>query len=319
MKVLTLIGAPAITAAARRLRGFVLRTPLLPAPELSVGGTEVRLKCESLQRAGSFKIRGAYNFMSQLSREELARGVITYSSGNHAQAVALAAGVLGTRAVVVMPVTAPVTKQEGARRLGAEVILHGKISLERRERAEQIAHERDLTIVPPSDHVEIMAGHGTLGWEILEDWPDVEAVLVPVGGGGLIAGVAAAVKAKRPDVRVIGVEPAGAASMRAALDAGQPVTLASISTIADGLAPVRAGDIAFAHVRELVEDVVLVDDDSIREASSFLLGRVKLVVEYSGAATVAAIRCGAVPANGQRIAAVLSGGNMDPSVLRSLA
>lgn len=313
-----LVSPEAISEAAERLQGVAVRTPLLPAPDLCTDGGEVRLKCESLQRAGAFKIRGAYNLMSRLTPRELAQGVITYSSGNHAQAVALAARLLGSHAVVVMPVTAPQTKREGATRLGAEVILHGITSLERRQRAEEIARERELTIVPPFDHPDIIAGQGTVGREIAEDWPDVQAVLVPIGGGGLASGCAVALKHANPEIRVVGVEPEGAASMKAALDAGHPVTLPSIHTIADGLAPIRAGDLTFAHIRQYVDEIVLVSDDAIREATAFLLERVKLVVEFSGAATVAALRSGAFRGEGRRVAAVLSGGNLDPGVLRSL-
>lgn len=312
------MGPDAITEAAERLRGIAVRTPLLPAPDLCADGGEVRLKCESLQRAGAFKIRGAYNLMSRLTPRELARGVITYSSGNHGQAVALAARLLGTHAVVVMPVTAPEIKREGAARLGAEVILHGTTSVERRKRAEDIASERELTIVPPFDHPDIIAGQGTVGREIAEDWPDVQIVLVPIGGGGLASGCAVALKHANPHIHVVGVEPEGAASMKAALDAGHPVTLPSIHTIADGLAPVRAGDVTFEHIRHYLDEIVIVSDEAIREATAFLLARVKLVVEYSGAATVAALRSGVFAGEGRRVAAVLSGGNLDPGVLRSL-
>lgn len=306
--------------AARRIEGVAIGTPLLPFTELSqeLGG-EVRLKCECLQRAGSFKIRGAFNFVSQLSREELSQGIITYSSGNHAQAVALAAREKGVRSVVVMPTTAPTVKTEGAKRLGAEVILEGTTSLHRKVRAESLAMERGLTMVPPFDHPEIIAGQGTVGREIALEWPQVDTVLVPIGGGGLASGTAAALKAMVPTVRVFGVEPTGAASMRAALDAGEPVTLDRIDTIADGLAPIRTGDLTFRHARALFDDVVLVDDDEIRGATAWLLTRRKLVVEYSGAATVAALMAGKVSVQGRRVAAVLSGGNLDLSLMGRLA
>ncbi len=309
-----------IEAAAKRIEGIALRTPLLPFPELSeeLGG-DVRLKCESLQRAGSFKIRGAFNFVSQLPREELERGIITYSSGNHAQAVALVARLKGIRAVVVMPTTAPGVKVEGAKRLGAEVFLAGTTSLHRESRAEAIAEEQGLTMVPPFDHPFIIAGQGTVGREIAEDWPEVEVVLVPIGGGGLASGAAAALKALLPHVRIVGVEAKGAPSMRAALDAGEPVTLDRIDTIADGLAPMRTGDLTFLHARELFDDVVLVEDEAIREATSLLLSRRKLVVEYSGAAPVGALLSRAVGARGRKVAALLSGGNLDPALMEGLA
>ncbi len=309
-----------IEAAAKRIEGIAVRTPLLPFPELSdeLGG-ELRLKCESLQRAGSFKIRGALNFVSQLPRDELERGIITYSSGNHAQAVALVARLKGIRAVVVMPITAPGVKVEGAPRLGAEVVLEGTTSLHREARAEAIAEEEGLTMVPPFDHPFIIAGQGTVGQEIAEDWPEVEVVLVPIGGGGLASGTAAAMKALLPHVQVVGVEPKGAPSMRAALDAGEPVTLDRIDTIADGLAPVRTGDLTFLHGRALFDDVVLVEDEMIREAVSLLLSRRKLVVEYSGAAPVGALLSKAVDARGKKVVAVLSGGNLDPALMEGLA
>ncbi len=309
-----------IQGAAVRIRGVAVPTPLVPFPELSEEtGGDVRLKCESLQRAGSFKIRGAYNFVSQLSRDEVARGIITYSSGNHAQAVALAARERGVRAVVVMPVTAPGVKVEGAMRLGAEVVFEGTTSLERKARAEAMAGEKGLAMVPPFDHPRIIAGQGTVGLEIVQDWPEVELVLVPIGGGGLASGTAAALKRLLPRVRVVGVEPEGAPAMRAALDAGEPVTLPRTETIADGLAPVKAGALTFLHAREFLDDVVLVRDDAIRSATKALLLRRKLVVEYSGAATLAAVMSGAVEASGLRTALVLSGGNLDPSLLERLA
>jgi threonine dehydratase len=240
--------------------------------------------------------------------------VITYSSGNHAQAVALAARIRRTRAVVVMPTTSPRVKREGAERLGAEVVLEGTTSLERKVRAEAIAQAEGLVMVPPFDHPWIIAGQGTVGLEIVEDWPDVDTVVIQVGGGGLASGVAAAVRRLRPDARIVGVEPEGAAAMRAALDAGGPVQLARIDTIADGLAPVRAGDLTYRHLRDLADDVVTVDDAAIKGATRFLLLRQKLVVEYSGAAALAAVRAGRVKIGG-RVAVILSGGNLDPSLL----
>jgi len=309
-----------IEEAAGRIEGVAVRTPLLPFHEASeeVGG-ELRLKCESLQRAGSFKIRGAYNLVSQLSPQELEKGITTYSSGNHAQAVALVARLKGVRAVVVMPTTAPQVKVEGARRLGAEVHFAGTTSLHRKARAEDLAREEGLTMVPPFDDPRIIAGQGTVGREIAQDWPQVELVLVPIGGGGLASGTAVALKAMLPHVKVVGVEPKGAAGMRAALDAGEPVTLDSIDTIADGLAPVRSGDLTFLHARELLDDVVLVDDDAMLEAARFLLARRKMVVEPSGAATLGAVLSGVVEARDRKVAAVLSGGNMESSLMGSMA
>ncbi len=315
-----LVGLAEIEGAAHRLAGVALRTPLLPSDVLSdATGAEVRLKCENLQRTGSFKIRGAYNFVSQLPDERVQAGIITYSSGNHAQAVALAGKLKETRVVVVMPTTAPEIKREGARRLGAEVVFEGTTSVERKLRAEEIAEQEGLVVVPPFDHRHIIAGQGTVGLEIARDWPDVDLVLVPIGGGGLASGVAAAVKRMVPRARVVGVEPRGAASMRLALDHGGPTMLDRIDTIADGLAPVICTDLTYDHVSELMDDVVLVDDDAIREAAGLLVGRQKLVVEYSGAATTAALLSKAVDAEDGRVAVVISGGNLDPSLLSELA
>jgi threonine dehydratase len=315
-----LVTLPEIEAAAKRIEGVVVRTPLLPFQELSDElGFEVRLKCENLQRAGSFKVRGAYNFVAQLSEDDLERGVITYSSGNHGQALAFSAGIRGARAVVVMPTTAPEVKVEGARRLGAEVVFAGTTSVDRQAKAEGIVAEEGMTMVPPFDHPWIIAGQGTIGREIVEDWAQVDTVLAPIGGGGLSSGTAVALKALLPGARFIGGEAEGAPGMRRALDAGEPVLLESNETIADGLKPVRAGDLTFKHARALFDDVVLVDDDAIREATGILLGRRKLVVEYSGAATVGALFSRSVAASGERIAVVLSGGNLDPSLMESLS
>jgi threonine dehydratase len=314
----TLVTPAAIREAAAGLAGVAVRTPLIPAPWLAdTVEHEVRLKCESFQPIGAFKLRGAYTMVARLSEEERAQGVITYSSGNHAQAVAFAARAFGIDAVIVMPENAPAIKVAGTRRLGAEVLFEGTTSLARKQRAEAVQAERGLTMIPPFDHPDIIAGQGTTGLEILEDWPDVEAVVVPIGGGGLISGIAAFVKRERPDVAVIGVEPTGAPAMRRSLDAGHPITLDSIDSIADGLVPVRPGDLTFAHARDLVDDVVLVDDDAIRDAAGQLLVRGKLLVEFSGAATVAALRSGAVPSSGAT-AAVVSGGNIDPQKVPEL-
>lgn len=311
-----LVGLDAIREAHERISSAVVRTPLYPATILqSELGGEIRLKLESLQRTGSFKIRGAYNFVAQIPEQSRSRGVITYSSGNHAQAVALAARLHGVRSVVVMPVTSPIIKREGAERLGAQVYLDGTTSIERKVRAEEIAEAEGLVMVPPFDDARIIAGQGTVGLEIAEDWDTFQTVLVPIGGGGLCSGCAMALRLLRPEVRILGVEPIGGASMKAALSAGEPVTLDRSESIADGLLPVRTGDLTFRHVRELVDDVVLVDEESIREAAAFLLVQLRLVVEFSGAATVAALISGQVDTTNRKTVAVVSGGNIDPSVL----
>ena len=313
-----LVEPAAIAAAAERIRDTVRRTPLVDVSD--VAGRTLRLKCENLQVAGAFKIRGACNLVTQIASGADVRGVITYSSGNHAQAVACAARGLGLPAVVVMPETAPAVKVEGTRSYGAEVLFEGTTSVQRRRRAEAVAAARGLTMVPPFDHPEIIAGQGTVGREILEDQPSVDTVYVPIGGGGLVAGVAAAVKQQRPAARIVGVEPVGAAAMARSVAAGAPVTLDAVESIADGLLPVRPGDLTFAHVAAFVDDVVTVADDAIAAAVRWLATRAKLVVEPSGAATVAAVLfAGRGDAGGDgATVAVLSGGNIAPAKLAEL-
>ena len=296
-----------IRAAARRVSAIARVTPLLDVS--AAAGRPLFLKCENLQPGGAFKIRGAYNMIAQLTGEQRRRGVVTFSSGNHGQAMALAARELGAPALVVMPTTAPQIKVDGARGFGAEVIFAGTTSTERRERAEAEAQTRGWTVVPPFDHEWIMAGQGTAGLEILDQLPDVATVIVPIGGGGLAAGVSAAIKLSRPDVKVIGVEPSGAAAMKASIEAGHPVTLDSTQSVADGLMAVRPGDLTFAHVRRFVDDIVTVEDEQIIDAVLWLLATAGIVVEPSGAASVAAALSGAAPLNGPTVA-VVSGGNM---------
>ena len=308
-----LVSLDAIRQAAERVRAIARVTPIVDVSRLA--GRPLFLKCESLQPGGAFKIRGAYNMVAQLSPGQRRLGVVTYSSGNHGQAMALAARELGAPAVVVMPTTAPAIKVEGARAFGAEVIFAGTTSTERRQRAEHEAAARGLTMVPPFDHEMIIAGQATLGLEILDQQPDVETVLAPVGGGGLLAGVAAAIKRVRPQVRVVGVEPMGAAAMKASLEAGHVVTLPKTESIADGLMPVRPGDLTFAHAQAFVDEVVTVDDDQIVDAVIWLFTSAKIVAEPSGAATVAAAMAGA--GRGVTVA-IVSGGNIDLERLHSL-
>jgi threonine dehydratase len=296
-----------------------VRTPLLPAQWLSEQiGAEVRLKCENLQRAGAFKIRGAYNMLSRLPERERKRGVITYSSGNHGQAVALAARIFGVKSVVVMPTTAPAVKVEGAKQLGAEVVLEGTTSTDRMKRALALADEHGYVVIPPFDHTDIIAGQGTVALEILEDWPEVDAILVPIGGGGIASGIAAYVKQTRPQCQVIGVEPERADAMYQSLQARQPVTIEAKGTIADGLMPVRPGDITYSHAAEFIDEIARVSEESIRDATRSLVMSSKLVVEFSGAATVAALMSGSYQAKGKRVVAVLSGGNADPAKIADL-
>jgi len=305
-----------IRAAAARIKPVARVTPLVDVSEAA--RRPLFLKAENLQPVGAFKVRGAYNMVAQLTPEQRAAGVITYSSGNHGQAMALAARALGAPAVVVMPTTAPAIKIDGARALGAEVILAGTTSVERRARAEAEASARGLTMVPPFDHEWIIAGQGTAGLEILEQCPDVAAIVVPIGGGGLVAGVAAAIKQSKPEVVIVGVEPSGAAAMKASVDAGHPVTLPTTATVADGLMPVRPGDLTFAHVRAFVDRVVLVEDPDIIKAVLWIFTHAHLVAEPSGAAATAAVLTGVadalLPANAP-VVAIVSGGNMAPERL----
>ena len=304
--------------AARTIAGVVVRTPLLPSDELTDRvGAPVWLKPETLQRGGAFKLRGAYNFLAKMSAEERSRGVIAPSSGNHAQAVALAAKLFGVRATVVMPTTVTAAKRGGAERLGARVVLAGTTTADRMDRATEIVAAEGGTLVPPYDDPIIVAGQGTAGLEIAQDLPDVGTVLVPVGGGGLSAGVAAAIKLSLPNARVIGVEPAGAPKLTRARAAGKPVKLEKTGGLADGLLAVEVGAIPFAHHQAYIDDVVVVPDEELRGAMRFLLDRMKLVVEPSGAITVAALMTGAAKTRGP-VVAVLSGGNIEYDGLRAI-
>lgn len=302
----------AILDARERIRPVARTTPLVDVS--AAAGIPLFLKCENLQPAGAFKIRGAYNMLAQLAPEERRRGVITYSSGNHGQAVALAARELGVPCVVVMPTTAPAIKVEGARGFGAEVLFEGTTSADRRERAEQEAQSRGLTMVPPFDHEWIIAGQATTGLEILEQKPDVAAVVVPIGGGGLAAGISAAIGQSMPAVRIVGVEPEGSAAMKASLEAGHPVTLPRTASIADGLLTLRPGDLTFEYVRRFADGVVTVTDEQIAEAVVWTFARAKIVAEPSGAASVAAALSGAIVTDGP-IVAVVSGGNLGADAL----
>ena len=304
---MSMVSLADINAARERIKPIAKLTPLVDVS--AAAGQPLWLKLESVQPGGAFKIRGAYNMVAQLSAEERRRGVVTFSSGNHGQAMALAARALGAPAVVVMPTTAPKIKTEGCRSFGAEVIFAGTTSADRRARAEAEAAARGLTMVPPFDHEWIIAGQGTAGLEILEQLPSVRTVLVPIGGGGLVAGVAAAIKQTNPSVAVIGVEPVGAAAMKASVDAGHAVTLAKTESVADGLMPVRPGDLTFAHVQRFVDRVVTVEDEAIVEAVVWMFVEAKIVAEPSGAATVAAAR--AMTFEGP-VVAIVSGGNVDP-------
>lgn len=314
----TLITLGELEDAAARIAPVAVRTPLLPFDHASeLLGADIWLKPETLQRSGAFKFRGAYNFLARLSDAERRRGVVAPSSGNHAQAVAMAARMFGVPAVVVMPTTVTPAKRAGAERLGARVELAGTTTQHRWDRALELVEQEGLTMVPPYDHAWIIAGQGTVGLEIAEDLPDVGMVLVPVGGGGLSAGTAAAVKLRAPGARVVGVEPAGAAKLTRARAAGHPVQLANTVGLADGLLAVAVGDLPFAHHEAYVDDVVTVDDGALRAAMRMLFDRMKLVVEPSGAITVAALLEGIVAPRGRTVA-VLSGGNIEWSGVAAL-
>lgn len=300
-----------VRAAAAALRGVALRTPLLRDDLLSdKTGVPVWLKPEMLQRSGTFKFRGAYTFLSRLDPAARARGVIAPSSGNHAQGVAMAARVFGVPATVVMPETATPAKRSGAERLGARVILHGTTSHERTELAKSMAEREGLTIVHPYNDNAVIAGQGTVGLEIHEDLPDVDTVLVQVGGGGLLAGIAVAIKAVSPTTRVIGIEPELTPKLSRAREAGKPVLLEHQQGLADGLLVAEIGDVTFPHHEEYVDEVVTVGDADIARAMRHIVDRCKLVVEPSGAITVAALMTGVVRPGGPTVA-VLSGGNIE--------
>jgi threonine dehydratase len=311
-----LVSLADIRDAARRLHGVATRTPLLLAERMD-RDTRLWFKPEMLQRTGTFKFRGAYTFLSRLTAEERARGVIAPSSGNHAQAVAAAAQLFGVRATVVMPTTVTPVKRAGAERLGATVVLAGTTTKDRMARAVELVEEHGLTMVPPYDNAVIIAGQGTTGLEIAEELPSVRTVIVPVGGGGLSAGVAAAIKLMIPSARVIGVEPAGAPKLTRARAAARPVLLDQTSSLADGLLAVQIGTLNFAHHQAYLDDVVTLEDEALRDAMRWLLDRMKLVAEPSGAITLAALQRGAVRAQGDTVC-VLSGGNIEWTGLRDL-
>ena len=301
-----------VEAAARRLDGVARRTPVIDA--------EVALvKAESFQHTGSFKFRGAYNRISQLSADERERGVCAVSSGNHAQAVALASAMVGTSATILMPSDAPANKIDGARLLHAEVVLFDRYAEDRDALVDQLATETGRVVVPPFNDPDVMAGQGTVALEVLEQAPTVDVLVVPVGGGGLIAGCAVAAKARRPGIRVIGVEPAAGDDTKRSLAAGERVTIPVPRTIADGQQIATPGALTFPIVAELVDDVVVVSDDEIVAAMRYLFERAKLVAEPSGACAFAAVLSGAyTAADGAPVAAVVSGGNVSAARFASL-
>jgi threonine dehydratase len=305
--------------AQRRIAPVVHRTPVLTSATLSrETGYRVLLKAELFQRTGSYKIRGPSNKLPQLTSEQQRAGVICSSAGNHAQGVALAAAELGIPAVVVMASNATPAKVAATKAYGAEVVLHGRIWDEANAEAQRIAAERSLTFVHPFDDVQLIAGQGTVGLEILEDVPDVDVVIVPIGGGGLISGIAAAIKTRKPDVRIIGVESAGAPAMKLSVERGELVTLDELHCSIDGLKVKRVGAHTLALVRRYVEKVVALEDEKIFEAMIWTMSRCKLVPEGAAAAPVAALLNGLVDAEpGATIVCVISGGNLDLERLRN--
>jgi threonine dehydratase len=296
--------------AAKRLEGVAVRTPLDASRALSrhVGGP-VYAKCENLQRTGSFKIRGAYNRISRLTEQEKRAGVVCASAGNHAQGVALAATLLDVHSTVFMPAAASLPKVEATDRYGREVMLTGK------DFGEAFAQTHDVTFVHPYDHLDVIAGQGTIGLEIDDAMEDIGTVVVPVGGGGLIAGVAATIKSCRPGVRVVGVQAKGAAAYPESLERGEPVTIEDMSTIADGIAANRPGDLTLEHVKKYVDEIVCVTDDAIAEAMVFAAERMKLVLEPAGVAGAAALLEDAGNIE-PPVVVVFSGGNIDPLLLQ---
>ena len=308
-----------VTAARHRIQPHIHQTPVISSTRLGnrAGGVHLALKCESMQRTGSFKARGALNAMMQLSHAEKARGVVTVSAGNHAQALAWAAGMVGSECIAVMPEGASRSKIEATEGYGGKVELVGGEKARAFERAQQIASEGRV-MVHPFEDPRVAAGQGTVGLELLEQCPDMQLLVVPIGGGGLISGVATAIKSENPDVRIIGVEPEGAATMRRSLDAGSPQQI-PVETVADGLAAPMVGAMTLEATKRYVDDVILVTDEEILSAMRDLLAYAKLVVEPAAAAGIAALLNGKVKADrGAKVVAILSGGNVDIARLKTL-
>ena len=312
------IGVDDVRAAAARLGGVAHRTPVVTSRTLDgLTGAHVLAKCENLQRSGSFKFRGAYNRVCQVPERDRHRGVLAYSSGNHAQAVALAARLLGMPATIVMPSDAPGSKRAATEGYGARVVTYDRLSQKREEVAARVADElRPAAVVPPYDDPQVMAGQGTAALELLADAPTPDVVVVPLGGGGLLSGWATALRTLAPSVRVVGVETVGADDWAQSLAAGRPVEIAPPSTIADGIRTLAPGRFTWPVVSRLVDEVVVVTDDDVKAAMRLVVARLKLVVEPTGAVAVAALLTGALgDLGGRTVGLVLSGGNVDPAVL----
>ena len=304
-------------AARSVLQGVLRPTPLIHSPYLSkTCGNNVYLKPENMQVTGAYKLRGAYYKISTLTQEEKDRGLITASAGNHAQGVAYAAQAAGVAATIVMPTTTPLVKVNNTKDYGAQVVLHGEVFDDAAELAAQLSQEKGLTYVHPFNDLTLATGQGTIAYEIFQDLPDVEAILVPIGGGGLAAGVATLAKLLNPHVEVVGVEPTGAASMKASLKAGHVVTLPAATTIADGVAVKTPGELVFPYVQKNVDRVLSIDDSELVDAFLDVMERHKMVVENAGLLTVAALR--RLEGQGKNVVSVLSGGNMDVITMSSL-
>ncbi len=309
-----------IQAAAERIGPYIHRTPLQASATLSrMVGADLRFKAEHLQLAGSFKIRGALNKLLQLTNEQRARGVVAFSSGNHAQGVALAARMLGMRATIVMPLDAPQTKVDATRDYGATIVRYDRYLEDREAIARGIADEQGAMLVPPFDDPAIIAGQGTVGLEIYEAWPDVEVALIPVGGGGLIAGISTALKTLKPSIEIIGVEPAIADDARQSLEKGEVVRIAAPRTVADGVATLAVGKHPFALMQQHVDRIVTATEDEIMRALALIMTRTKQVVEPTGALSTAPALFGTIDLGGRNTVSILCGGNLDLSVLQRLA
>ena len=308
-----------IEQAAQRIREFAHETQVLTSRLFNAAcGTEAFFKCENLQRGGAFKIRGAANFLLSLNAEERKRGVVTFSSGNHAQAVAIAASYLGISATIVMPKDAPQSKLESTRAYGPKIVFHDRHTESREAIARAISEETGAIVLPSYDHPWIVAGQGTATLELLRQQPDLDTILVPLGGGGLLSGALIAAKTLRPEIRVFGVEPALANDWYLSLQSGKRVEIPSPSTIADGLRTPMPGQFTFSIVSRLVDGVLLVSEDEMKATVRFLLTRSKLLVEPSGGVAAAALLHGKVPGNAQRVGVILSGGNIDLSLLAEI-
>jgi threonine dehydratase len=301
-----------VRSAADQIKGVAHRTPVVTSRTLdAIVGARVFLKCENLQRVGAFKFRGAYNAVSRLAPEQLAKGIAAYSSGNHAQAVALAARELGSTAVIVMPADTPASKLAAVAGYGAEIITYDRYTGDREAIGAALAAERGLALIPPYEHPHVMAGQGTAALELLEEVGELDTLLVPVGGGGLMAGSATAAKGLQPDIRMVGVEPEAGDDTKRSLEAGERVSIPVPRTIADGQAASIPGELTFSVNERLVDEIVLVTDDEIRTAMRFAFDRLKLVMEPSGATPLAALLAGRLGGLPPRVGLIVSGGNVD--------